>query len=100
MDDKRFVAIVGCDKYFGAEIFKPGQRVKLVKDLDNPYDGEAIRVELEPVGQVGYVANSVHTVPKGCCSAGRIYDSITQEAFGMVRFVVRSTALLELEKTV
>ncbi|MGE5550799.1 MAG: HIRAN domain-containing protein [Bacteroidota bacterium] len=78
-------------------IFKPGLHIKLTKDPENPHDSEAVKVELDPVGQVGYVANSVHTVPKGCCSAGRIYDSFAESIQGLVRFVTKDTAIVELE---
>lgn len=99
MDEARFVAIVGCHHFFGAGPLKPGQRVKLMKEPDNTHDPEAIKVELDPVGQVGYVANSVHTVPKGCCSAGRIYDHFGDEAFGVIRFVIGDRAVVEVERT-
>ncbi|MCL6613463.1 MAG: HIRAN domain-containing protein [Firmicutes bacterium] len=97
MDGKRYVAVVGCRYYFGGEILRPGQVLRLVKEPDNPYDDEAIRVELPSVGRVGYLANSVHTVPRGCCSAGRIYDTFAEETTGTVRFVVGMTAIVELE---
>ena len=97
MEKNRFVAVVGCRKYFGTEVFRPGQRVKLVKEPENPYDAEAVKVELEPIGQVGYVANSVHTVPKGCCSAGRVYEQLSEEGAGTIRFIVGDTAIVELE---
>ena len=59
----RYVAVVGFGQFYGRKIFKPEQIVKLVKEPNNAFDDEAIRVELEPVGQVGYVANSTATVP-------------------------------------
>ncbi len=72
VEGKRYVVVVGCQHYFGGEILKPGQCLKLIKDPDNRHDSEAIRVELAPVGKVGYLANSTHTVPRGCQSAGRV----------------------------
>lgn len=48
MAAKRYVAVVGCSNYFGSEVLRVGQVVKLVKDPDNIYDAEAIKVELEP----------------------------------------------------
>jgi hypothetical protein len=41
-----FVAIRGTSHYFGTGFLKPGQIVHLRKDPDNPYDQEAIRVEI------------------------------------------------------
>lgn len=36
--------------------------VKLIKEPDNEVDSEAIRVEMDGLGLVGYVANSPYTV--------------------------------------
>ncbi|MGM9986276.1 MAG: HIRAN domain-containing protein, partial [Bacillaceae bacterium] len=72
---ERFVSVVGLKHYFGSGICKVGQKLKLKKDRDNEYDDEAIMVELESIGKIGYVANSPHTVAKGTRSAGRIYDT-------------------------
>ncbi len=96
----KYVAMVGCQHYFGTQIFKPGLVLKLVKEPENPYDAEAIRVELDPIGRVGYVANSAHTVPRGCFSAGRIYDTFEGELYGIVRFVIGEMAILELVENV
>ena len=49
--------------------------VKLIKEPDNEFDAEAIKVEqegLEGLGQVGYVANSPRTVAGESYSAGRL----------------------------
>jgi hypothetical protein len=70
MEGKRFVAVVGCQHYLEYGIFKPGQKLMLVNEVDNDYDSGAIKVELEAVGKVGYVANSTRMVPKDCCSGG------------------------------
>jgi len=91
-----YVAIVGLSNYFGAKIFKPGQFLRLVKDFENDYDGEAIMAILEPVGAVGYVANSAHTVPLGCYSAGRLYDTFDTFAYGIVRFVTKEVVIVEI----
>lgn len=93
---ERYVAVVGFGQFYGRKIFKPDQIVKLVKEPNNPFDDEAIRVEIEPVGQVGYVANSTATVPRGCHSAGRIYDTFEQHCYGIVRFVTKETVIVEL----
>ena len=62
--------------------------VKLVKEPDNEYDREAIRVELEGLGLVGYVANSPYTVVGESYSAGRLYDKIGDTAEGTVLYVL------------
>ncbi|WP_425058885.1 hypothetical protein SCACP_35330 [Sporomusa carbonis] len=94
--EARYIAIVGCKNYYGTKILKPGIPVRLEKEPDNEYDAEAIAVFIMPVGKVGYVANSTHTVPKGCCSAGRIYDTFGEHAYGIIRFVVQDTAIVEM----
>jgi hypothetical protein len=91
-----YVAITGTQHYFGAAFLNPGQLIHLIKDPDNPHDQEAIKAELAPIGKIGYVANSPHTVPKGCRSAGRIYDTFDRRISGWVRFVVKDTVIVEL----
>ncbi|KUK11534.1 MAG: hypothetical protein XD50_0001 [Clostridia bacterium 41_269] len=95
MEEKRYFAIVCLNSYFGAKILKPGMNLVLKKEPENEFDAEAIGVYLEPVGKVGYVANSIHTVPRGCCSAGRLYDHFNEQAYGVVRFVLENTAIAE-----
>jgi hypothetical protein len=90
------VAVTGTKHYYGVDFFKIGMIVRLRKDRDNPHDSEAIVVEIPPIGRVGYVANSLHTVPKGCRSAGRIYDTFGEVIYGIVRFVVKDIVILEV----
>lgn len=75
--EKCYFTVVGFDSSLGEvrNYLKPGMKVKLVKEPDNDYDKEAIKVCLEGLGQIGYVANSVYTVIYGdSMSAGRLYD--------------------------
>lgn len=95
-----YVAIVGLNNYFGAKIFKPGQILRLIKDYENDYDGEAIMTLLDPIGKVGYVANSAHTVPLGCWSAGRLYDTFETVTYAVVRFVTKETVIAEILENV
>ncbi len=92
----KFVALVGVKHYFGTRVLKVNQIVTLQKDLENEYDDEAISVSLVPIGKVGYVANSTYTVPKGCSSAGRIYDSFNTSLSAVIRFVLDDVAIIEL----
>lgn len=94
--ETRYVALTGCRHYYGNKPLKVGFPVQLLKEPDNEYDAEAIAVYVMPLGKVGYVANSTHTVPRGCCSAGRIYDTIGNCAYGMIRFVFQDTAIVEM----
>ena len=92
---ERYVSIVGINHYYGAEIFKVGQKLLLKKDFENKYDDEAILAELESIGKVGYVANSYQTVAKGTRSAGRIYDTFDTECVGQVEFIVKDTIIVK-----
>ncbi len=77
-----YVAVSGTQHYYGADFLKPSQIVHLIKDPDNPHDHEAIKVDMTPIGKIGYVANSTYTVPKGCRGAGRIYDTFEHHVCG------------------
>ena len=85
---KKFFTIVGTNHYYGQDFFERGMTVKLVKETDNEVDKEAIRVELEGLGLVGYVANSSYTVIGESYSAGRLYDKIGETAEGTVLYVL------------
>ena len=85
MSKKVYVTITGTQHYLGDEFLKKGTKVLLVKDPDNKYDHEAIRVEMEGLGKIGYVANSTYTVLGECFSAGRLYDRIGDKAVAKVK---------------
>ena len=68
--EKIYFTIAGTNHHYGQEFFEPKMVVKLVKEPDNEYDKEAIKVELEGLGLVGYVANSPYTVQGESMSAG------------------------------
>jgi len=91
-----YVAIAGTQHYYGTDFLRPGLLVHLRKEPDNAYDQEAIKVVLTPIGKIGYVANSPHTVPMGCRSAGRIYDTFEEHVAGIVRFVMKDVVIVEL----
>ena len=52
-----YFTITGMNHYLGSDFLKKGMKVKLIKEPDNEYDKEAIRVELKGLGKIGYVAN-------------------------------------------
>jgi len=93
---EKFISIVGVSHYFGTEIFSVGQKLKLTKDYESKHDDEAIMVELESVGKVGYVANSTHTVARGTKSAGRIYDQFEETIYCEVAFIVKDTVIAKI----
>lgn len=71
-----YITIAGTNYRYGEDFLEKGMELKLVKELDNEYDKEAIKVELAGLGVIGYVANSYKTVIGECMSAGRLYDKI------------------------
>ena len=95
---KIYFTITGTRHYFGQEFIEPGMKVKLVKEPDNEVDKEAIKVEMEGLGQVGYVANSHYSVKGESMSAGRLYDRIADTAIGVVKYVIPQGVLCELEE--
>ena len=94
---KIYFTIAGTSHYYGSDFLKPKMKVKLVKEPDNEYDKEAIRVELPGLGLIGYVANSPYTVIGESFSAGRIYDKIGESADGKVLYVLPKGVLCVLK---
>ena len=88
-----FITITGHNHYLGLKPYKVGRIVKIVKDLDNEYDEDAIRVELPFIDTIGYVANSVNTVFAGTCSAGKLYEKIGDYAYAQVMFITHSSVI-------
>lgn len=94
--EKIYFTITGTGHYFGSDFLKPDMRVRLTKEPDNDYDKEAVRVELEGLGKIGYVANSPYTVVGESYSAGRLYDKIGDTAEGAVMYVLNGGVLCSI----
>lgn len=94
--DEKFVTITAMDYYLGLKPFKIGRKVRLVKEKDNEYDSEAIRVELPYIDTIGYVANSINTVFDGTLSAGRVYEKIGDSAVAQVMFITHSSVIAKI----
>jgi hypothetical protein len=94
---RTYFTITGTNHYHGQDFLKPGMPVTLIKEPDNKHDSEAIKAELEGLGQIGYVANSPYTVLGNSYSAGRLYDKIGDTAEGMVLYVVTGGVLCYVE---
>ena len=84
---KIYFTITGMNHYYGDRFFEKDMKVELVKEADNKVDSEAIKVTLEGLGTVGYVANSPYTVIGESFSAGRLYDEIGDTAEGTILYV-------------
>lgn len=90
------ITILGFSKFHGLKPFKIDSLIKLAKEPDNKYDGEAIACEMRYFGRVGYVANSTQTVAKGTMSSGRLYDKIEDEYFAKVKFITHETVIAKV----
>ena len=96
---KRFYfTLTGTSHYYGMEFIKKGMKLKLVKEPDNEYDKEAIKVEMKGLGRIGYVANSARTVLGDCCSAGRLYDHMGKKAKAKVIIKTERGVICELKQ--
>ena len=93
-----YITINHLEDFDYAFYLKPGDRLVLRKDRNNAYDDEAI-IAYQDKMKCGYVANSVHSVARGTCSAGRIYDRVGEETECTVRFVFQKedTLIASLE---
>ncbi len=91
-----YFTIAGTNHHHGQDFIEPKMEVKLVKEPDNDYDKEAIKVEMPGLGLIGYVANSPYTVVGESFSAGRLYDKIGDTATGTVLYVLSNGVLCAL----
>jgi len=92
-----YFTLTGVNHYFGDEFMEPGMKIKLTKEPDNEYDKEAIMVEMDGLGKVGYVANNPRTVQGESFSAGRLYDRIADTASGEVLYTLPGGVLCTLD---
>lgn len=92
-NNRIFFTITGMNYRYGTGFLKRKDPVVLIKEPDNLYDREAIRVETDGLGTIGYVANSISTVRGESFSAGRLYDRIADRAWGKVEYVLDGCAL-------
>ena len=92
MADK-YVSIVGFKNYFDKRPFAIGTKLLCVKEPDNVFDSEAIKVTFPVLGTVGYIANSVQTKANGTLSAGRIYEQVSEKFIVEVAFSTHSTVI-------
>lgn len=96
LDDKVFVTVCGL-RYHENPHIAVGTLLLCLKEPDNEYDDEAIRVEYKAYGHIGYIANSHYTVANGTYSAGRIYDKVENLFFVRVYFNVQNTLVCAVE---
>lgn len=94
-----YITVTGTRHYYGTDFMKKGMRLKLVKDKENEIDGEAIAVETDGLGKVGYVANSPHTVLGESMSAGRLYDKIGKSAAADIVYITPQGVVCRVRKS-
>ncbi|MBR3362200.1 MAG: DNA-binding protein [Lachnospiraceae bacterium] len=98
--DRIYFTITGTCYYHGNEFLEKDMQVCLVKEPDNEYDKEAIKVELEGVGKIGYVANSPRTVIGESYSSGRLYDKVRDTSYGRVLYTLPDGVICYVDETI
>ncbi|MCI1959923.1 MAG: DNA-binding protein [Clostridia bacterium] len=93
---EKYVTITGVNHYYGMRPFFIGKRIKCIKDTENPYDSEAIKVVMKGIGTVGYIANSPSTCATGTMSAGRIYEKVKKNFVIEVMFITSSKVICKV----
>ncbi len=92
------ITVTGLNFRYGSDFLEKGMKLKLVKEPDNKYDKEAIRVDYKGLGTIGYVANSIKTVLGDSYSAGRVYDKIGKKASAEVLIILDGSAICRITK--
>ena len=95
---KIWFTLTGTNHYYGHDFLVKGMKIRLEKEPDNKHDHEAIKVLLDGVGHIGYVANSPWTVIGESFSAGRLYDKIGNTAKGRVKLITDRGILCTLKQ--
>lgn len=90
-----YFTVTGLNHYYGDSFLEKEMIVYLKKEKDNEYDKEAISVNLPGLGKIGYVANSPYMVLGESYSAGRLYDKISEEVSGKVKFILDKGVICE-----
>ena len=90
---EKYITITGMNHYYGLKPFSVGKKVKCIKEKDNPYDNEAIKVVIKDIGTVGYIANTPYTAATGTMSAGRIYEKVKKKFTAEVMFITSSKVI-------
>ena len=91
-----YITIVGFSHYYGKEPFRIGAEFTCVKEPDNAFDSEAIKVTFPVLGTVGYVANGVNTKANGTSTAGRVYDKVGERFTAQVLFTTNSKVIAQI----
>ena len=94
---KEMHVTITCFKYYyGTTPFMVGEKVKCVKESDNPYDSEAIKAVMKGMGTVGYIANTPYTSATGTMLAGHIWEKGGEKFVVRVMFITSSMVICEV----
>ena len=94
---KIYFTIAGTNHYYGVDFMQPGMKVSLVKEPDNEVDNEAIKVEMEGLGKIGYVAATPYTRIGESMSAGKLGDEFEETATGTITYILERGVLCMLD---
>ena len=93
-----YFTIAGTNHYYGNDFMEPGMKVTLIKEPENEVDSEAIRVEMEGLGKIGYVAATPYTRLGESVSAGRLGVEFDENATGTIKYVLENGVLCVLDR--
>lgn len=96
MMKEKYVTITGMNHYYGLRPFSIGKKLKCIKEKNNVYDSEAIKVVMKEIGTVGYIANSPYTTATGTMSAGHIYEQVKKKFVVEVMFITSSKVICKV----
>ena len=96
MKSSIYITINHLDEYGGPESFRINDKLIMKKDLDNPFDDEAIAIYNDHNIRCGYVANSVYSVARGTRSSGYIYNLVNDEDKCVVKFILDNCLIAEV----
>lgn len=91
-----YITITGCNHYYGTEVLKVNDILRLEKEPDNQEDDEAVKVTSINGIVYGYVANSLYTRAKGTRSAGNIAHLFEKTCNIRVMFIWKDCAVAQL----
>ncbi len=93
-----YFTIAGTSHYYGSDFMERGMKVSLVKEPENEVDNEAIKVEMEGLGKIGYVAETPYTRIGESVSAGKLGGEFEETATGTIKYILEKGVLCVLDK--
>lgn len=91
-----YVTITAIRYYYGVTPFKIGKKLKCIKENNNVYDSEAIKVVQKHIGTVGYIANSPNTCVTGTKSAGGLRSKVMKKFTVKVMFITSNSVICKV----